>query len=52
MRNGVRLRGFFHVIGNYVSYDTTLRVDAHSREDGICRKRPRSARECAAHILL
>ena len=24
-----------------------LRVDAHSREEEICRKRPRSARECA-----
>ncbi len=30
----------------------TLREDAHSREEGICRKRPRSARECAlAHSL-
>ena len=28
---------------------TTL--DAHSREVVICRKRPRSARECALHIL-
>ena len=25
-------------------------MDAHSREDVICRKRPRSARECAQHI--
>ena len=25
----------------------TLREDAHSREAEICRKRPRSARECA-----
>lgn len=25
--------------------------DAHSREDAIWRKRPRSARECAKHIL-
>ena len=25
--------------------------DAHSREDVVCRKRPRSARECALHIL-
>ena len=30
----------------------TLREDAHSREAEICRKRPRSARECAkAHSL-
>ena len=26
--------------------------DAHSREDVVCRKRPRSARECAKHILI
>ena len=27
--------------------------DAHSREEGICRKRPRSTRECAkAHSIL
>ena len=25
--------------------------DAHSRKDVVCRKRPRSARECALHIL-
>ena len=31
----------------------TLREDAHSREAEICRKRPRSARECAkAHSFL
>ncbi|MCI8638630.1 MAG: hypothetical protein HFG41_05670 [Coprococcus sp.] len=43
---------FYH-IGNFVSYMIkTLREDAHSREEGICRKRPRSARECAlAHSL-
>ena len=30
----------------------TLREDAHSREAETCRKRPRSARECAkAHSL-
>ena len=33
-------------------YDKSLRQDAHSREDVVCRKRPRSARECArAHSL-
>ena len=31
----------------------TLREDAHSREAETCRKRPRSARECAkAHSFL
>ena len=36
-----------------LSYTTkSLRQDAHSREEEICRKRPRSARECAkAHSL-
>ena len=34
-------------------YDKSLRQDAHEREDVICRKRPRSARECAeAHSFL
>ena len=43
--------GFFYGIG--ISYRIKmLRRDAHSREDEICRKRPRSARECAkAHSL-
>lgn len=26
--------------------------DAHLHEDVVCRKRPRSARECVKHILL
>ena len=36
-----------------LSYTTkSLRQDAHSREEEMCRKRPRSARECAkAHSL-
>ena len=34
-------------------YDKSLRQDAHSREDVICRRRPRSARECAeAHSYI
>ncbi len=43
--------GFFYGIG--ISYRIKmLRRDAHSREDEICRKRPRSAREYAkAHSL-
>ena len=32
-------------------YDKSLRQDAHSREDVICRRRPRSARKCAKRIL-
>ncbi len=41
------------ILGNFVPYIIkTLRGDAHSREDVRCRKRPRSARECAkAHSL-
>ena len=36
----------FYRIGNFVSYTTkTLRVDAYSCEDVICRKRPRSVQE-------
>ncbi len=36
------------ILGNFVPYIIkTLRGDAHSREDVRCRKRPRSARECA-----
>ena len=43
--------GIFYGIG--ISYRIKmLRRDAHSREDEICRKRPRSAREYAkAHSL-
>ena len=40
----------FYLIGNCVAFPVkqkALRVDAHSREEEICRKRPRSARECA-----
>ena len=37
----------------FLSYNIkSLRQDAHSREEVMCRKRPRSARECAkAHSL-
>ena len=38
----------FWVIGNFNPYIIkTLRGDAHSREEEVCRRRPRSARECA-----
>ncbi len=32
-------------------YKKKLRADAHLREAEICRKRLRSAQECALHIL-
>ena len=45
---------FFYGIGNFVPCTIkTLRGDAHSREDVVCRKRLRSAQECAkAHSFL
>ena len=49
---------FFCVLGNSVGtpwYTKMARPanDAHSRDDEVCRKRPRSARECAkAHSYL
>ena len=44
----------FYDIGNFVPYIIkTLRGDAHSREEEVCRKRLRSARECArAHSFI
>ena len=51
MKNPALQDSFFCYIGNFVPYIKTLRADAHSRETEICRKRPRSAQECALHIL-
>ena len=40
------------VIENFVLWHNNALRDAHSREEGICRKRPHSAQECAkAHSL-
>ena len=50
-RGECAVRILFSYIGNFVPYIRTLRADAHSRETEICRKRPRSAQECALHIL-
>lgn len=51
VKNPALQDSFFCYIGNFVPYIKTLRADAHSRETEICRKRPRSAQECALHIL-
>ena len=55
-RSRVESAPYFYFIGNCVAFpikQKALRVDARSREEEICRKRPRSARECAkAHSFL
>ncbi|MCD8037961.1 MAG: hypothetical protein LUE96_02585 [Lachnospiraceae bacterium] len=40
-------QGSFYRIGKLVIYDKKSREDANSRKNEICRKRPRSAPECA-----
>ena len=43
---------FMYVIGISYHIHKDAPQDAHSREEEVCRKRPRSARECAmAHSL-